>query len=416
MLPLRTARALPERRTRVTEGARVMRFRSSFKVVRATLAVLLLVSISAIPGTALSKQFLVYFGTFTGTTSQGIYVSRLDTASGELSAPALAAQTVNPSFVAIEPHHRFLFAVNETDHFNGQASGSVTAFRLDASTGKLEFLDQQPSGGTGPCHITVDSTGKYVLVANYNSGSVAVLPVQANGFIGPPTAVIQHHGSSVNPQRQAGPHAHCVAVDAVTHHVFACDLGLDKVMIYRLNESNGALTTNEIPWAEVKPGSGPRHIVFHPDGRHAYVISEMGSTLTAFDYDREHGALTEIQTVSTLPEDFHGVNTCAEVAVHPSGKFVYASNRGDDSLAVFAVDRTSGRLDFVERQSTRGKVPRCFGIDPTGQYLIAANQNSDSVVVFRINAQTGQLTWTGQTLEVGKPVCVLFVPVETATP
>jgi len=394
----------------------VMRFRSSLKLVRAALAALLLVSIFANTGSVLAKQFLVYFGTFTGTKSQGIYVSRLDTVSGELSAPALAATSVNPSFVAVDPDHRFLFAVNETDHFNGQASGAVTAFRLDAATGKLEFLDQQPSGGTGPCHIIVDPTGKYVLVANYNSGSVAVFPVQTNGLIGPATAVIQHHGSSVNPQRQAGPHAHCVAVDAMTHRVFACDLGLDKVMIYRLSETNGTLTTNAIPWAEVKPGSGPRHIAFHPDGLHAYVINEMGSTLTAFDYDRENGALKEIQTVSTLPEDFHGVNTSAEVAVHPSGKFVYASNRGDDSVAVFAVAEPGGRLNFVERQSTRGKVPRGFAVDPTGQYLIAANQNSDSVVVFRINARTGRLAWTGQTVEVGKPVCVVFVPLKTATP
>ncbi|HYA78910.1 MAG TPA: lactonase family protein, partial [Candidatus Nitrosopolaris sp.] len=195
-----------------------------------------------------------------------------------------------------------------------------------------------------------------------------------------------------------------------------CDLGLDKVMIYRLNETTGAVTTNVNPWVELKTGSGPRHIAFNPDARHAYVINEMGGTLIAFDYDREHGALKEIQTVSTLPEDFHGINTAAEVAVHPSGKFVYASNRGDDSIVAFVVDAQNGRLDFVERQSTRGKVPRGFAIDPTGQYLIAANQNSDNVVFFRINAQTGRLTWTGQTLEVGKPVCVAFVPLETATP
>ena len=393
-----------------------MRFRSSLKLVCAALTALWLISISANAGSALAGKFLVYVGTFTGAKSQGIYVSRLDTASGELSAPRLAAKVVNPSFVAVAPDHRFLFAVNETDHFNGQAGGAVTAFRLDASTGKLEFLNQQPSGGTSPCHITTDSTGKYVLVANYGSGSVAVFPVQTNGFLGPPTAVIQHHGSSVNPQRQTGPHAHCVAVDAATHRVFACDLGLDKVMIYRLNETTGALTTNENRWVELKPGSGPRHIAFNPDARHAYVINEMGGTLIAFDYDREHGALKEIQTVSTLPEDFHGINTAAEVAVHPSGKFVYASNRGDDSIVAFVVDAQNGRLDFVERQSTRGKVPRGFAIDPTGQYLIAANQNSDNVVFFRINAQTGRLTWTGQTFEVGKPVCVAFVPLETATP
>ena len=393
-----------------------MRLLSSLKLVRAALAALLLVPLSMNADSTPSKQFLVYFGTYTGTNSQGIYVSRFDAASGKLSAPTLAAKSINPAYLAVDPGHRFLFAVNETDHFNDQASGSVTAFRLDAPTGKLEFLNQQPSGGTNPCHIAADATGKYVLVANYRSGSVAVFPVQTNGLIGPPTAVIQHHGSSVNPQRQAGPHAHCIAMDAANHRAFACDLGLDKVMIYRLNETNGALTADENPWVELKPGSGPRHIALGPDGRRAYVINELGSTLTAFTYDPKHGALKEIQTVSTLPEDFHGKNTCAEVAVHPSGKFVYGSNRGDDSIAVFAVEEPSGRLDFVERQSTRGKTPRCFAIDPTGQYLIAANQDSDSIVVFRINAQTGQLTWTGQTVEVGKPVCVVFVPLETATP
>jgi len=393
-----------------------MRFRSSRQVARAALTAFLLVCVSATTGSVLAEQFLVYFGTYTGAKSQGIYVSRLDTASGELSAPTLAAKAVNPSFVAIAPDHRFLFAVNESDKFNGQTGGAVAAFNLDATTGQLEFLDQQLSGGTSPCHITVEPAGKFVLVANYGSGSVEVLPVQTNGYLGSPTAVIQHHGSSINPQRQAGPHAHCVAVDAVTHRVFACDLGLDKVMIYRLNETTGALTANETPWAVVKPGSGPRHIIFSPDEQHAYVINEMGGTLTAFDYDQEHGALKEIQTVSTLPEDFHGKNTDAEVALLPSGKFIYGSNRGDDSIAVFAVNKSSGRLSFVERQSSRGKVPRGFAIDPTGQYLIAANQNSDSVAVFRINARTGQLTWTGQTVEVGKPVCVVFVPLEKSTP
>jgi 6-phosphogluconolactonase len=393
-----------------------MRFRSPLKSVWAALAAWLLASTVANADGALSKSFLVYFGTYTGAKSQGIYVSRFDTASGQLTAPMLAAPSANPSYLALAPDHQFLFAVNETEHFNGQAGGAVSAFKLDAATGKLEFLNQQPSGGTSPCHLAVDATGKFLVVANYNSGSVAVFPVQTSGFIGPATAVIQHHGSSVNPQRQAGPHAHCIALDSAHDRVFACDLGLDKVMIYRLNETNGALTADENPWVELKPGSGPRHIVFSPDGRQACVISEMASTLTTFAYDPDHGTLKELQTVSTLPQDFQGKNTCAEVAFHPSGKFVYGSNRGDDSIAVFAVDESTGRLNFVERQSTRGKTPRCFAIDPTGQYLITANQDSDSVVVFRIDPQTGKLTWTGQTVEVGKPVCVTFVPMETIAP
>ena len=393
-----------------------MWFLASFRLVRATVAALLLVSVSANGAAGLSNQFLVYFGTFTGGKSQGIYVSRFDTATGKLGAPALAVQTVNPSFVAIAPDHLLLFAVNETDQFNGRAGGAVSAFKLDASTGKLEFLNQQPSGGTGPCHLAVDPDGKYVFVANYNSGSVAVFPVETNGSLGPASSVVQHHGSSINRERQAGPHAHCVAVDVAHHRVFVCDLGLDKVMVYRLDEINGTLTPDEYPWAKLEPGSGPRHITFSHDWRHAYVISEMGGTLTAFDYQPEKGELKEIQTVSTLPEDFHGKNTAAEVALLPSGKFIYGSNRGNDSLAVFAVDEASGRLNFVERQSSHGKFPRDFAIDPTGQYLLVANQNSDSVVVFRINTQTGRLTWTGQAIEVGKPVCVTFVPTESAVP
>ena len=385
-------------------------------MIHTAIAALLSICLLAGADRAWSEPFLVYFGTYTGAKSKGIYVSRFDTATGKLSAPALAAETVNPSFVTIAPNHHLLFAVNETEQFNGQASGAVSAFKLDAATGKLDFLDQQPSGGTDPCHVMADPGGRYVFVANYSSGSVAAFPVEPNGSLDPASSVIQHHGSSVNRERQAGPHAHCVAVDAADHRVFVCDLGLDKVMIYRFNETSGLLTPDETPSAGLKPGSGPRHIAFSPDGRFAYVISEMGGTLTAFAYNPEHGALNEIQTVSTLPEDFHGKNTSAEAALLPSGKFIYGSNRGDDSLAVFAVDEASGRLTFVEHQSSRGKTPRCFAIDPTGQYLIAANQNSDNVVVFRINAQTGKLTWTGQTVEVGSPVCVTFVPTETTAP
>lgn len=324
-------------------------------MIHTAIAALLSVCLLAGADRAWSESFLVYFGTYTGAKSKGIYVSRFDTATGKLSAPALAAETVNPSFVTIAPNHRLLFAVNETEQFNGRAGGAVSAFKLDSATGKLDFLDQQPSGGTDPCHIVVNPGGRYVFVANYTSGSVAAFPVEPNGSLDPASSVIQHRGSSVNRERQAGPHAHCVAMDAAHHRVFVCDLGLDKVMIYRFNETNGTLTPDEIPSARLKPGSGPRHITFSPDGRFAYVISEMGGTLTAFVYNPEHGALNEIQTVSTLPRDFRGQNTAAEVALLPSGKFIYASNRGDDSIAAFAVDEASGRLKFVERQSSREK-------------------------------------------------------------
>ncbi len=400
----------------VRAGAMIMRFLLPSKLICVALVVFLSVSFSANADSASTKQFFVYFGTYTGTKSKGIYVSRFDSATGKLSEPMLAAQTVNPAYLAIAPDRRSLFAVNETEQFNGQASGAVSVFKLDTSTGKLDFLNQQPSSGIDPCHIVANPDGKYVLVANYTSGSVAAFPVETNGFLAPASSVIQHHGSSVNRERQAGPHAHCVAVDGANHRVFVCDLGLDKVMIYRLNEANGELAPEETPSIGLKPGTGPRHIAFSPDGRYAYVLGEMGATLTAFAYNPEHGALNEIQTISTLPEDFHGKNTSAEVALVPSGKFIYASNRGNDSIAVFAVNEASGRLSFVERQPCHGKTPRCFAIDPTGQFLIAANQNSNNVVVFRIDAHTGKLTWTGQSIEVGQPVCVTFVPIMTATP
>lgn len=247
-----------------------------------------------------------------------------------------------------------------------------------------------------------------MVAANYNSGNVEVLPIRTNGFLAAPTCLIQHHGSSANPARQEGPHAHCVAFDA-DNRLYVCDLGLDKVMIYHLDENSGQLTTNEFPSAELKPGSGPRHIAFHPDGKFAYVISEMGATVTAFAYDPLNGKLTAIQTVSTLPADFQGNNTSAEIAIHPSGKFVYASNRGDDSIAVFAVDEKTGRLTRVQIQPTLGRTPRGFAIDPTGQFLIVGNQESNDVVIFRINPEDGRLAATGQKFEIGKPVCVTIV-------
>ena len=357
-----------------------------------------------------SGHAFVYIGTYTGPKSNGIYLYSLDLGNGSLTSLGLAAEVVNPSFLAIHPNHRFLYAASETSNSGGKKGGAVEAFAIQ-ETGKLTPLNQEPSGGEGPCHLVVDKTGRDVLVANYDSGSISVLPIQQDGKLSEPTAFIQHQGSGADPQRQEGPHAHSINVDAANRFAFAADLGLDKVLVYRFDPAKGTLVANDPPSVSVKPGAGPRHFAFHPGGHYAFVINEMHSTVTAFSYDPAHGVLKELQTISTLPENFKGENSTAEVQVHPSGKFLYGSNRGHDSIAVFAIDPGKGTLSLVEDQSTQGKTPRNFGIDPSGQYLLAANQDSGNVVVFRINPQSGHLSPTGQVAEVSSPVCVKFLQV-----
>jgi 6-phosphogluconolactonase len=355
------------------------------------------------------KQW-VYIGTYTNAKSKGIYLFQLDLVTGKLTPEGLVAESKSPSFLAIHPNHRFLYAVNEVDNFGGANSGAVSAFTIDPKNGHLTLLNQQSSRGAGPCHLSVDHQGKDVLVANYGSGSVAVLPIQLDGRLAPATAFDQHEGKGTNPQRQEGPHAHSFNVDAANRFAFAADLGLDKILIYRFDAARGTLTPNDPPAAAVDPGSGPRHFAFHPNGRYAYIINEMASTVTALAYDAQKGTLTPLQTLSTLPGGFKGNSSTAEVQVHPSGKFLYGSNRGHDSIAIFKIDPDTGRLTAAGHQSTQGKTPRNFGIDPTGQYLLAANQDSDSIVVFRIDPATGALTPTGQVVEAPTPVCVKFLP------
>ena len=355
-------------------------------------------------------SYVVFIGTYTGAKSEGIYAAHFDAATGKLSPPELAAKAINPSFLAIHPNRRFLYAVGEGGGRGAHPQGAVSAFSLDAASAKLTFLNEQSSGGGGPCHLAVDQAGKWLVTANYGSGSVAVLPLQADGYLGAPTATIQHVGASVNRQRQSGPHAHFVTTDPANRLVLACDLGLDKVLIYHLDGAKGTLTPNDPAWATVKPGAGPRHVAFHPQGSPLFVINEMGSSVTTFAFDAKRGALQELQTLSTLPADFTGNNTSAEIRVHPSGKFVYASNRGHDSLAVFAFDAATAQLRLVEIQPSRGKAPRCFTLDPTGQWLLAQNQDSDNIVVFRVDGTTGRLTPTGQEVKVGAPVCLVFLP------
>ncbi|MGH9160234.1 MAG: lactonase family protein [Vicinamibacteraceae bacterium] len=358
-----------------------------------------------------SSDMLVYFGTYTRETSKGIYVARLDLASGALSTPELAAETESPSYLAVHPSGDFLYAANEVRTFRGKESGSVSAFSIDRKSGALTPLNQEASVGRGAVYLVVDKTGRSVLVSNYGGGSVAALPIGSDGKLAPASAFVQHTGSSVHPERQRGPRAHSINLDPANRFAYAADLGLDKVLIYRFDPEAGSLVANDPPFAAVKPGAGPRHFAFHPSGRFAYVINEINVTLTAFAANPETGVLTELQTVSTLPSgrsvqpDF----STADVQVHPSGKFLYGSNRGHDSIVVFAIDQTSGRLTYVENEPTQGSTPRGFGIDPTGTYLLAANQRSNSVVVLRIDQQSGRLTPTGHTIELDTPVCVKFV-------
>lgn len=353
----------------------------------------------------------VYVGTYTrGGDSRGIYRLTLDSESGEMSQPELAGEAVNPSFVVIGPNRKFLYSVSEVSTTEGKKTGGVSAFAIDSRTGKLKLVNQQPSGGAGPCHLCLDSQGKCVLVANYGGGSTAALPVRDDGSLGPAGSFIQHEGSSVNPNRQKGPHAHSVNLDAADRFAVVADLGLDKVLVYRCDPTSAKLKPNDPPSVSVKPGGGPRHFSFHPDGKHAYVINELQSTVTAFDYARETGTLTPIQTISTLPEGFQGSNSTAEVLVHPQGKFLYGSNRGHDSIVVFRIHPETGRLTLVEHESTQGKTPRNFGIDPTGRFLLAANQASDTVVALTIDQETGALSPTGQRVNIPRPVCVRMMP------
>ena len=353
-----------------------------------------------------SNEIRVYVGTYTHGDSEGIYVYRLNLSSGALEFESKATGVESPSFLALHPEHRFLYSVNAVQKVDGVPSGGVSAFRIDTDTGALSFLNQQLSCGPGPCHLSVDRTGRYVLVANYAGGSVAMLPIHADGSLGEATDFVQHSGSSVNPDRQQEPHAHSINIDPGNRYAFAPDLGIDKIMIYELDLTQGKLKPNSQPWVQVHAGAGPRHFDFHPNGRWAYAINELDSTMTAFSYDGSKGELTEIGSVPTLPDGFDDTSHCADVHVSPSGKFVYGSNRGHDSIAIFAVDEHTGRLTPVGHESTQGEIPRNFAIDPTGTFLLAANQMSSTIVTFRIDSETGDPDPTGHIAKVPTPVCL----------
>jgi 6-phosphogluconolactonase len=361
-------------------------------------------------------RYLLFVGTYTEKESKGIYAYRFDSASAELTSLGLAAETTNPSFLAIDPGHRFLYAVNEVAKYKDANSGALSAFAIDSQkgdrqTGKLQLLNAVASRGADPCYIAFDKTGKYALVANYSGGSVAVFPVQADGHIGEASAFVQHAGSGVNRERQEGPHAHWIETTPDNRFAIAVDLGLDELLTYRFDAKSGSLTPNNPPYAKLDPGAGPRHLAFHPNGKFAYVVNELQSTITAFAYDASHGGLRKLKTVSTLPKNFSGSNDTAEIKVHPSGKFLFASNRGHDTIALFSIDSKTGTLTLVDHFPTQGKTPRNFEIDPTGKFLFVANQGTNNIVVFKIDANNGRLTDTKRTLEVPSPVCLKFMAV-----
>jgi len=367
------------------------------------------------------NALLVYIGTYTETIrfgsgkilegkGEGIYIYRMDQSSGALELLGKSTGIMNPSYLAFGPTQLFLYAVNELKSHEGEPIGTVSAFRVDPNTGELGFLNKRLTRGNDPCHVLVDKQGRCVFVANFMSGSVCVLPVLGDGSLGEASDFIQHEGSSIDPVRQRGPHAHSVTLDQANRFAFVPDLGLDRIMIYEFDGQHGKLKPHRAPWITMKPGAGPRHMAFHPSGRFAYLINELDSTLEALSYDASTGTFRELQIVSTLPQGFSGKSACGDVQVSSSGEFVYGSNRGHDSVVVYKIDQHTGRLTYIGHESTQGKTPRHFGIDPSGTFLLAANQDTDTIVTFRIDLHTGGLTPTGYVTLVPTPVCVKFRP------
>ena len=363
------------------------------------------------------RDSVVFVGTYTTDgRSQGIHLLRMDRDTGTLRAAGVAIAAANPSFLAVSPSERFLYAVNELTEFEGAPSGAVSAFAVDAATGggggrgggRLTLLGRRASRGGAPCYVTIDRTGRFALVANYVGGSVAVLPISADGSLGEATSVVQHKGTGPNPERQRSPHAHCIVLDPANRYALVADLGIDRVVVYRFDAQAGTISPAATSDAVLRPGAGPRHLAFHPSGRVVYVTNELDSTLTAFHYSPKTGALREAQTVATLAEGIAQPNAPADVHVSPSGRFVYVSNRGHDSIAVFAIHAKSGMLSLIELVSTGGKWPRNFAMDPTGRFLFVANQRSDSITGFRIDPRSGRLTPAGKPIELPVPVCIRF--------
>lgn len=354
---------------------------------------------------ASAETLRVYVGTFTGKQSKGIYVMDFDSQTGEMSEPRLAVEVASPSFLTIHPNGKYLYAVSESGG-SVKGQGELSAFAINTD-GTLKLLNHQPSGGSGPCYVSVDPGGHVAMLANYGSGSFESLAINDDGTLSEPTAKIQDKGKSVNPSRQEGPHAHSINPDPAGKFAFGCDLGTDQIVRFEIDSESHSI--KPIGTTATTPGVGPRHLAFHPSGKLAFIVNELGNSVTEFHYDKQTGEMTDPQTIGTLPEDFHGNNWPAEVQVHPGGRWVFASNRGDDSIAVFELDKNTGRLSAKGRTKTGGKFPRNFRLDPDGNWLLAANQDSGTVTELKFDRQTGALQATGKSVQIGMPVCVKFL-------
>ena len=389
--------------------------RQRFRFCLLVVAILFL-STGAFPRSA---GYVLYVGTYTQGASQGIYAYRFDEKTGRLSSLGLASETVNPSFLTVDRAGKLLYAVNEVEKYQGASTGAVSSFSIDHSNWKLKPINQVASGGTDPCYVALDRSGKYLLIANYTGGTVAVIPVASDGRLSEASSVLKNEGTpGPVKDRQEGPHAHFIEASAGNRFAYVADLGLDRVLIYRFDAEKGVLSSGsstagatEFFSAKLAPGTGPRHLAFSADGKFMYVIGELDSTVTVFS-NAANQTYRAIQKISALPAGFAGKNTAAEIVIHPNGKFLYSSNRGDDSIAVFAIDQTSGRLTFVERVSSGGKAPRNFAIDPEGAHLLAANQDSGNIVEFTIDRSTGTLTSGGEVAKLASPVCLVFLAAE----
>jgi 6-phosphogluconolactonase len=353
-----------------------------------------------------AKENYLIVGTYTGGKSEGVYVYKFNSGDGSFKEVS-HVKTSNPSFVAVSPNEKFVYAVHEDAASNGKG-GEISAFSFNKKTGTLTYLNEKPTEGDHPCYVIEDKTAKWVIAANYSSGSLSVLPVKTDGSLGKPTTTIQHQGSGIVKDRQAGPHVHCTVLSPDNRFLFVADLGIDKVMIYSFNAATGKLNPAKIPFAKTVDGSGPRHFIFHPNNKYAYLVEELSGTVETYQYN--NGALKNIQRISTMPAGDTSFPGSADIHISPDGKFLYASNRStSNTIAIFKINPADGKLTIVGHQSTMGKTPRNFNFDPSGDYLLVANQNDDQVVIFKRDKATGLLTDTGKRIDVGKPVCLKWI-------